>query len=117
MVHFVLLLQSTQDGDGFGQCRFVDQDLLESSFECLVLFDVFAVFTQRGSTDAVQLTAGQHGFQEVCRIHTSLAAGACSHEQMDLIHEQDNGVLGIFNLLEDTLHSLFELSTELASRD
>ena len=94
---------------------FLDQDLLETTLKGLILLDVLAVLAESGGTNAVQLATGQHGLEKIGSVHAALAARTGAHEQMDFVDEKNDRVLGILNLLQDTLHALFELSTVLAA--
>jgi len=115
VVHLVLLLETAEDGDGLVDGGLLDQHLLEPSLEGLVLLDVLPVLSQGRGSDAVQLAPGQHGLEEVGRVHPALAAGAGAHEEVDLVDEQDDHVLRVLDLLEDALHPLLELPAVLAA--
>ena len=52
--------QTTQDGDGILHRRLLHQNGLEPALKRGVLFDILAVFVQRGCADAVQLAAREH---------------------------------------------------------
>ncbi len=59
--YFVTLLQTTQDGNGIFDRRFLDHDGLETSLQRGILLDIFPVLIQRRGTDAVQFASCQHG--------------------------------------------------------
>ncbi|GKT53857.1 ATP-dependent Clp protease ATP-binding protein subunit ClpB [Colletotrichum tofieldiae] len=99
VVSVVSLLETTEDGNGLADAGFLDKDLLEPTFESSILFDILAVLGKGRGTDAVQLTTSKHGLQQ----------------QVDLVDEEDNHLLGILNLLQNTLHPLLKLSAVLAS--
>ena len=65
----------------------------------------------------MQLTASQHGLEKVSSIHAAFAAGSSAHKQVDFIDEENNGILGIFNFLENTLHTFFEFTAVFAARN
>ena len=52
--------QTTQDGDGILHRRLLHQNGLEPALKRGVLFDILAIFVQRGCADAVQFTAREH---------------------------------------------------------
>ena len=110
VVDFVLLLQSTQDRDGLRESGLLDQYLLETTLESCVLLDILAVFGQGSCADTVELTTGKHGLEQVGGVHATLARAAGTHEEMNLVNEQDDHLPTVFNLLEHTLHALFKLS-------
>ena len=109
MMVFVFVFDIVQDVQRLlGRGGFED-DFLETAFESTVLFNVLAIFVQRGGTDTLQFTAGEGGFEEVGGIH---AAGGVSgaHHGMQFVDEKDD--IGVFlQLFEDGLDSLLELST------
>ena len=65
VMDFVAFLEAAQDGDGFLDARFVDEDRLEAAFQRGVFFDVLAIFVEGGRADAAQLAAGQRRFEHV----------------------------------------------------
>ena len=69
MEDLVAGLQTTQDGDGVLDRRLLHQNGLEPAFEGRILFDILAVFIERGRADAVQLTAGEHRLEPVSYTH------------------------------------------------
>ena len=115
MVHFVFLLQSTQDGDGVLHGGLAHQHLLKPSLERSILFDVLAVLVERRCADAVQLATRQCGLEHVACIDCAFRL-ARAHHRVDLVDEDDrpSGVLSHF--LEDGFEPLFELATILGAR-
>src|SRR5882672_587017 len=69
VMHFVALLQPTQDRDRILDRRLLDHDRLEAAFERGVFLNVFAVFVERRRADAVQLAAREHRLEQVARVH------------------------------------------------
>ena len=109
VIDLVSLLQSSQDGDRVFHRRFIHHDGLETPFQRGIGLDVFAVFVQGRSTDAVQLASGQHGLQQVARIHGTLGlAGA--HDGVELIDEQDDLALALLHLVEHAFESFFKFA-------
>ena len=86
---FVALAQAAEDGNGVFDRRLVDQNGLEAALESGVLFDVLAVFVERGRADAVQLAAGQHGLQQVAGVHGAFGL-ARADDGVQLVDEQDD---------------------------
>ena len=65
MVIFVANPQAVQNFDGlFGAGR-INQNGLETPFQCAVFFDVLAVLVQGGCANALQLSARQCGLENV----------------------------------------------------
>ena len=67
VMHFVLLLQAAQDRDRVLDRWLADIHRLETPLERSILFDVLAVFIERGRADAAQFAARQRGLQHVRR--------------------------------------------------
>jgi len=65
VVDFVAFLESAKDGDGVLDTRLTDRDWLEAALEGGILFNVFAIFVERGGSDGVEFAAGELGFQEI----------------------------------------------------
>ena len=116
MVDLVAFLQAAQDGDGRLDRRFVDQHLLESPLERGVLFDVFAVFVERGRADAMQLAAGERGLQHVAGIDRAFRLAGADHG-MQFVDENDRPALVGGDILEHCLQPLLELAAILGTRE
>mmetsp|Transcript_31284 Transcript_31284/g.91611 ORF Transcript_31284/g.91611 Transcript_31284/m.91611 type:complete len:270 (-) Transcript_31284:780-1589(-) len=102
-------LQSTENTDGILRRGLVDQHLLESSFQRLVLLNVLAILVVGRGTDASDLTTGQGGLQKVGRIHTP-TGGTGTDNRVHLVNEENNFSLAFGDLLQNTLESLLELA-------
>ena len=88
-MQLVFLLEPAQDGDGVLHRRLGDEDRLEAPRECRVLFNVLAIFVERGGADAMELAAGERRFQQIRGVHGAVAlAGA--DESMHLVDEEDD---------------------------
>ena len=107
--YLVAFLEAAQNGNGVLDRRLLDHDGLEPALERGILFDIFAVFVQRGRADAVQLAACQHGLQEVARIHAALGL-ACADDGVQLVDEQENAAFGIFYFLQDGLQTFLKFA-------
>ncbi len=79
VVHFVAFLEAAQDRDRVFDRRLFDQHLLEAPLERGVLFDVLAIFVERGRPDAVQFTTRQRRFQHIAGIHRTLGLARANH--------------------------------------
>ena len=110
----VPLLQTAQDGDGVLNGRFIHLHRLEPAFQRGVLLDILAVLVQRRRTDAVQLAAGQHGFEQVARIHGTVGL-ACTDDGVQLINEEDDLALALLHLVQNALQALLELAAVLCT--
>ena len=113
---FVAVLQPAQDGDGVLHRRLVHHHGLEPALERGVLFDVFAVFVQRGRADAVQLAARKHRLEQVARVHRALGF-ARADDGVQLVDEQQNVAVALLHLVEHGLEPFLELAAELGAGD
>ena len=93
VVLLVFVLQAAQDRDRVLDRRLGDEDRLEAARQRGVLFDMLAVFVERGGADAMQFAARQRGLQQVGRIHRAVGlAGA--DQRVHLVDEQDDAAFG-----------------------
>ena len=108
--------QAAQDADGVFDGGLVDQHRLEAAFERGVLLDVLAVLVEGGGADAVQLAAGEHGLEQVARVHGAVGlAGA--DDGVQLVDEEHDAAVGLLDLGEHGLEAFFELAAELGAGD
>ena len=87
MVQLVFLLDPTQDRDGIGDAWLFDLDRLKAPSKGGIFFDIFAILIQRGRSDAVQFAAGQSRFDQIGRVHRTIAF-ARADKRVHLIDEQ-----------------------------
>ena len=115
-MQLVFLLKSAQDRDGVLDRRLGDVDRLEAPGERRVLLDMLAVFVERGGADAMQLTAGERGLQQVGGVHCPIGlAGA--DQGVHLVDEQDDLAVGGFDLRQHGFQPLLELAAILGAGD
>ena len=100
--HLVAFLQAAQDGNGVLHRGLIHLHRLEPAFQSGVFLDILAVLVQRGSTDAVQLAAGQHGLEQVAGVHGTVGL-AGTHDGVQLINEQDDLAFALFHLVQHAL--------------
>ena len=81
-MHFVPRLQSAQYADGILDGGFANIDLLKSSLERLILFDVFAVFVDGGGANAAELSSRERWLEEIGGVHGS----RCGSGSYDRVH-------------------------------
>ena len=117
VVRLVALLEAAQDRDGVLDAGLAHEHLLEPALQGGVLLDVLAVLVQRRRADHAQLAARQHGLEHVARVHRGVAAGARTHEGVDLVDERDDLAVRLLDLLEDRLEALLELAAVLRAGD
>ena len=116
VVLFVFVFQAAQDRDGVLDRWLVDKDRLEPARQRRVLFDVLAVFIQRGGANTMQFAPRQRGFQQIGRVHRAVRlAGA--DQRVHLVDEQDDAALGRRDLLQHRFQPFLELAAIFRTRD
>ena len=116
VVDLKAFLQATQDGDGVLHRRLVHQHGLETAFQGRVLLDVLAVLVQGGGADAVQFATGQHGLEQVARVHGAFGL-ACAHDGVQLVDEEDDLAFALLHFIEHGLEAFLELAAVLGTGD
>ena len=116
VVRLVALLEAAEDGDGVFDGRLAHEDRLEAALERGVLLDVLAVLVEGRGADAAQLAACEHRLQHVGCVHGALRR-AGTDDRVQLVDEEDDLPLGLFDVLEDGLQPLLELPAVLGARE
>ena len=109
MVVLVTLLQSTQDGDRAGRIRFVYHNCLETTFQCLILFEILLVFIEGSGTDAPQFTTGQGRFQNVGGIHGTFPFSG-THQRVDFIDKEDDVSVGLRHFVDNRFQTFLKFT-------
>ena len=112
---FVAGPDALEDLDGLLDGGLLDHDRLEAAFEGGIALDVLAVLVERGRANALELSAGERGLQDVGRIDGAFGRSG-PNEHVQLIDEQD-AVAGALDLLDDLLEALFELAAVFGAGD
>uniref|UniRef100_A0A0N4ZZD3 NDK domain-containing protein n=1 Tax=Parastrongyloides trichosuri TaxID=131310 RepID=A0A0N4ZZD3_PARTI len=116
VVDLVLLLEAAQDRHRVLDGGFGDEDRLEATGQGRVLFDVLAVFIQRGGADTVQLAARQGGLEQVGGVHRAVAL-ARPDQGVHLVDEEDDLALSGGDLVQHGLQPLLELAAVFGPGD
>ena len=114
MVRLVAVAQTRQNRHGFLLGGFAHLHRLEASLKRAVLFDVLVVLAQRGRADALNLTARQHGLEDVRSVDRTLGR-ACANDGVQLVDEHDD-VAVLPDLGHGVLQALLELAAILRAR-
>lgn len=85
---------------------------MKTSLEGSIFLDVLAILIESGGSDTSELTASQHGLQQVGSVHRALSLSG-SQNQVNLIDENNDVSSSLLDLLEDLLQTLFELTSVL----
>ena len=119
MVDFVLLPDTTADGDGLGDGWLVHEHLSKPTLECGILLDILAVLGEGGRTDATKLPTSKERLEEVSSIHAASLRSLAGHNEVKLIDEQDDAgtfLSGLLDFVQDRLDTLLILSLVLRTR-
>src|SRR5699024_5251937 len=100
----------TENTDGVFHGWFRGVDLLETTLQRGVFFDVLAVLIECGGTDEAKFTARQHGFDHIAGVHGAFARGTCTDQGVQLIDKGNNLPVGALDFIEDGLEALFEFA-------
>ena len=115
-MQFVLLLQAAQNRDRVLDRRLGDEHRLEAPRERRVLFDVLAIFVERGRADAMEFAARQGGFEQIRGVHRPLGlAGA--DQGMHFVDEKNDAALGRGDFVQHGLQPLLELAPVFCAGD
>ena len=109
VVGFVTIFQRPQDRNRVFYTGLIDIDLLETSFQGGILFNVFAIFIQRGGTNTAQFAPRQHGFEQVPCIHGPLG-GPSANDGMDFVDEENDRSSRLRNFLKNRLKPFFKFT-------
>ena len=109
-------LEAAQDGDGLGGARFVHHHLLETALQGLVLLEVLLVLVQGGRADGAQFASRERGLENIGGVHGAGGA-ARSDQRVDLVDEQDDFPLALYDFLDDSLEPLLEFALVLGACD
>ena len=114
-MHFVAFFQSAQNCDRIFDRRLADQYWLEPAFQRRIFLDVFLVFVECRCADRAQLAPRQRRFEHVGRVHRAFG-GACSHQRVQFVDEQNDLPFGLGNLFQDGFQTVFKFAAEFRSR-
>ncbi len=112
----VALLESPEDRDRVLDGRLLHVDGLEAPLEGRVLLDVLLVLVQGRRADRAQLAPSERRLQHVGGVHGALG-GSRPDERVQLVDEEDDRALRLFDLLQDGLQPVLELAPVLGPGD
>ena len=95
--------------------RLLDLDRLEPALERGVLLEVLAVLVERGGTDGLELTAGEHRLEDAGGVDRAFG-GTGTDERVQLVDEQDDVAAGA-DLLQHLLEALLEVAAVAGAGD
>ena len=95
--------------------RLADVHRLEAALKRGILFDVLAVFLERGRADHLNIAAGKRGFQDIRGVHRAFRV-ARADDVVHLVDDKDD-IAEFFHLVNQALHTAFKLAAKLRARD
>src|SRR5258706_673222 len=100
VMHFVAFFESAENCNRVFDVGLAYKNNLEAAFKGSVLFDVLAIFVERGGANGAQLSTSERGLEHVGGVNG--AFGSPGPDQgVKLINEEDNLALRVFNFLQD----------------
>ena len=111
----VFVPESPQNLDGLVNRRRLDLHGLKTAFERGVLFDVFAIFVQRGRADTLHLAARKRRLDDVRSVHRAFRRTGAD-DGVQFVNEQNN-VLRAADFIHHRLDALFKLAAIFRARD
>ena len=98
VIDFVFFLQATQNGNGIFHCGLLHLYFLEAPFEGRIFFDVLAVLVQGGGADGVEFASGEHGLQEIARVHGPFALSGAD-DVVNFVDKHDDFAFGALHFV------------------
>mmetsp|Transcript_22712 Transcript_22712/g.42768 ORF Transcript_22712/g.42768 Transcript_22712/m.42768 type:complete len:215 (+) Transcript_22712:1724-2368(+) len=112
----IAILEAPEDGNGGLQRWLCHRHLLKASLQGCILLNVLPILLQCGRADASKLPPGEHGLQEIRRIHGAICL-ACTNEQVCFVDEKHDSAFCILHFLQYGLQALLKLPTVLSAAD
>ena len=109
----IAVAQSHKDLFGFVLGRFADKHRLETPFERRILLNILAVFGDCRRAYNLKLSLGEHWFEYIRRVCSSLS-GACADQRVNFIYKE-NHVAVLYYLVDYGLYSLLEFAPVLGT--
>ena len=113
MVLFVVVTQSGQYLNGFGNRGRVDHNRLKPPGQCAIFFDVFTVFIDRCGTDTLNLSPRKRRLENIGSIEAALGT-AGTDNGVQFINKNYNIII-FLQLDHERLETLFELPAVLGA--
>ena len=116
VVLLVFVLQAAQDRNSVLDRRLRHEDRLEPARQRRILFDVLAIFVERGRADTMQFATRQRGLQQIRGVHRAIGL-AGTDQRVHLVDEQDDRALGRGDFLQHGFQPLLELAAVFCTRN
>src|SRR3954454_19058919 len=115
-MQLVPFAQTAENRDGVLHAWLIHKYGLEAAFERRIFLDVLSIFIESRGADAMQLTAGEHWFQQVAGVHSALGFSRPNH-CMQLVNKEDDSALGGLHLFQNCFEPFLKLAAEFCTRD
>lgn len=112
----VLGPQALQNGDGIRLGGLLHVHGRKAAFQGAVLLDIFAVFLDGRRADHLQIAAGEHGFQDIRRVHGIVRRAARPHDVMDFV-DKENDVPVLHHGVREIFQPLLEIAAVSRPRE
>ena len=114
---FVALLEAAEDGDGVFDVGLADVDDLETALEGGASFSMYLRYSLRVVAPmARRPPRASAGLSMLRGVHGAFG-GAGADEGVELVDEEDDFAVRVFDLFEDGFEALFELAAKLGAGD
>ena len=114
-LHTVMLLisrlQALQNGHAICHTWLFNRHFGETTRKSCVFFNMFLVFFLSGRTNRSQSSTRQGWLQDIGRIQSWINPTPRTHDSVEFINKE-NDLTIFFNILDDIIHTLFEVTTE-----
>ena len=109
VVILVAFLQTSKYGNSAFFVRLVHHNYLKTAFKGFILFEIFLIFVEGGSTYASQFATSKGGLQDIGCIHSTFALTG-TYQCMNFIDKQDYVAIRLCNLIHYGLKSLLKFT-------
>ena len=115
VMRLVAVTQALEDGQRFLGGWLAHLHGLEAALQGGVLFDVLAVFVQRGCADALQLSSGEGGLEDVGGVQAAFGL-ASAHQCVEFVDKEDDISL-LLDIADGVLEPLLKFPAVFAAGD
>ena len=105
----VARFQPLQNGQALLLTGFAHVDTLKTPRQRAILFKMIAELLVGGGADTAQIPGGQHGFQQIRRVHGTAGRGTRPHDGMNLV-DKENGMGNVLQRLHNVLQTPFKVA-------
>ena len=115
VIHFIALLESSQDRDSVLNSRFIYHDGLESSLQCRVFLDILSVLLESRRAYAMKFAPCQHGFEHISGVHCAFRL-ARAHNGVKLVDKENDLAVALTHIFQHGLESFLKFTSVFCPR-